>query len=92
MIKSFRHKGIERFFKSGSTAGIQSKHAVKLSVQLTALNSAKRPEDMSAPGWKLHPLKGSEQGRWSISVSGNWRLTFRFDGDDVELVDYLDYH
>ncbi|KAA5927677.1 peptidase [Pantoea sp. VH_4] len=92
MIKSFRHKGLEKFFKSGSTAGIQPKHAVKLQIQLTALNSATRPEDMSAPGWKLHPLKGSLAGHWAITVNGNWRMTFFFEGDNAILVDYQDYH
>ncbi|NDL65903.1 type II toxin-antitoxin system RelE/ParE family toxin [Acerihabitans arboris] len=93
MIKSFRHKGLEKFFATGSTAGIQAKHAAKLQIQLTALNAAKRAEDMSAPGWKLHPLKGADlAGHWAISVNGNWRLTFRFDGEDAILVDYQDYH
>ncbi|WP_191939651.1 type II toxin-antitoxin system RelE/ParE family toxin (plasmid) [Pantoea agglomerans] len=92
MIKSFRHKGLEKFFKSGSTAGIQPKHAVKLQIQLTALNSATRPEDMSAPGWRLHLLKGSLAGHWAITVNGNWRMTFLFEGDNAILVDYQDYH
>ena len=93
LIKSFRHKGLERFFKTGTTAGIQAKHAVKLRIQLTALNAAKRPDDMSAPGWELHPFKGADlKGRWAISVNGNWRLTFRFEGEDAILVDYQDYH
>jgi len=92
MIKSFRHKGLEKFFKSGSTAGIQPKHAVKLQIQLTALNSATRPEDMSAPGWRLHLLKGSLAGHWAIKVNGNWRMTFLFEGDNAILVDYQDYH
>lgn len=92
MIKSFRHKGLEKFFRSGSTAGIQPKHAVKLQIQLTALNSATRPEDMSAPGWRLHPLKGSLTGHWAITVNGNWRMTFFFEGDNAILVDYQDYH
>lgn len=92
MIKSFRHKGLEKFFKSGSTAGIQPKHAVKLQIQLTALNSATRPEDMSAPGWRLHPLKRNLAGHWAITVNGNWRMTFFFEGDNAILVDYQDYH
>ncbi|MGG5964894.1 type II toxin-antitoxin system RelE/ParE family toxin [Salmonella enterica] len=93
MIKSFRHKGLERFFKTGSTSGIQSKHAVKLQIQLTALNVSKKPDDMAAPGWELHPLKGNRlKGHWAVSVNGNWRLTFYFDGEDAVLVDYLDYH
>lgn len=92
MIKSFRHKGIKKFFESGSSAGIQAAHAAKLRMQLTALNMAVCPEDMGAPGWKLHPLKGAMAGHWSIFVNGNWRLTFAFDGKDAILVDYQDYH
>ncbi|MDT8896335.1 type II toxin-antitoxin system RelE/ParE family toxin [Halomonas sp. I1] len=92
MIKSFRHKGLRKFFETGSTAGIQAKHATKLQIQLTALDSAKCPEDMNVPGWKLHPLKGNLRGHWTITVNGNWRLTFTFDGEDAILVDYQDYH
>ena len=92
MIKSFRHKGIEQFFRSGSKAGIQSKHASKLRKQLFALDNARRAEDMNAPGWRLHPLHGDLKGHWSIDVSGNWRLTFAFQGEDAILVDYQDYH
>lgn len=98
MIKSFRHRGLQAFFETGSKAGIQPKHAVRLNVQLTTLNAATNPQDMSAPGWKLHRLSGSNpkgqsvQDHWSVSVSGNWRLTFCFEGVDAILVDYQDYH
>ena len=92
MIKSFRHKGLEAFFKTGSKAGIQPHHAGRLRVMLTLLDSAKRPEDMNAPGWRLHPLTGELAGHWAVTVNGNWRLIFAFEGDDAELVDYLDYH
>jgi len=92
MIKSFRHAGLERFFRSGSKAGIQPKHAEKLARQLFALENAIRPRDMSAPGWRLHQLRGEFAGHWSIDVSGNWRLTFTFEGTDAILVDYQDYH
>jgi len=92
VIKSFRHRGIERFFKKGTKAGIQAKHAEKLRVQLFALDNAMRPQDMNAPGWRLHPLKGDLAGYWSVDVSGNWRLTFAFQGEDAILVDYQDYH
>jgi proteic killer suppression protein len=92
MIKSFRHRGIEKFFNTGSKAGIQPMHADKLSRQLFALDSAVRPEDMNAPGWRLHPLQGELSGHWAVDVSGNWRLTFTFDGFDTVLVDYQDYH
>ena len=92
MIKSFKHKGLGKFFQTGSVAGIQAHHAPRLRVQLTKLDSAKAPEDMGLPGWKLHPLKDQLRGHWAITVSGNWRLTFTFEGDDAVLVDYQDYH
>jgi proteic killer suppression protein len=92
VIKSFRHRGIERFFHTGSKAGIQAKHADKLHLQLLALDNAKQTADMNAPGWKLHRLAGALKGHWAIRVSGNWCLTFRFEGEDAILVDYQDYH
>ena len=92
MIRSFRHKGIETFFLTGSKAGIQPSHAAKLFDQLAALNVATRPEHMKFPGWKLHTLSGELAGHWAISVNGNWRLTFTFEGEDAILVDYRDYH
>lgn len=92
MIKSFRHKGLEDFFKSGSKAGIQPAHANRLRLQLGKLDTAKVPEDMGLPGWKLHPLTGDLKGCWAVSVNGNWRITFTFEGEDAVLVDYKDYH
>ena len=93
MIKSFRHDGLERFYRTGSKAGIQAKHAQKLTVQLTALDAATQPQDLAAiQSWRLHELKGSQARRWSLTVNGNWRLTFMFEGTDVVLLDYEDYH
>lgn len=92
MIRSFRHAGLERFFLTGSKAGIQPKHASRLEEQLAVLNVAKRPQQLDVPGWKLHPLRGKLEGHWSVKVSGNWRLTFRFEDEDAVLVDYQDYH
>jgi len=92
VIKSFRHKGIERFFNSGSKAGIQAKHAAKLRRQLARLDASPRAEDMDIPGWRLHQLSGGLQNHWSVRVDGNWRLTFAFEGEDAVLVDYQDYH
>ena len=92
MIKSFRHPGIEGFFKSGSKAGIQPKHANKLRLQLGVLDKAKKESDMNLPGWRWHQLKGQEVGRWSVTVNGNWRLTYAFEGGDAILIDYEDYH
>jgi toxin HigB-1 len=92
VIKSFRHRGLEKFFRAGSKAGIQPKHAARLRLQLFALDNAKRPGDMNAPGWRLHPLAGQLKELWGVWVSGNWRLTFGFEGEDAILVDYQDYH
>ena len=92
MIRSFRHKGLERFYRAGSTAGIQAKHVKRLRLQLARLEMSSGPNDMNAPGWKLHALQGSLVGHWSVWVSGNWRLTFLFTDGDAELVDDQDYH
>ena len=92
MIASFRHKGLELFYKTGSTKGIQAAHAAKLGRILGLLDVANDPADVNIPGLKLHALKGDRRGAWSVWVNGNWRVTFRFVGADVELVDYLDYH
>lgn len=92
MIKSFRHKGLQAFFERGTKAGIQAAHASKLSRQLARLDEAQKPQDMNVPGWGLHPLKGDLADHWAVTVNGNWRMTFVFDGVDAELVDYLDYH
>jgi proteic killer suppression protein len=92
VIRSFRHKGIERFFLTGKTTGIQPKHAGKLRLQLGRLNRASGPHDLAVPGWRLHPLKGRLAGHWAIWVDENWRLTFVFQDGDVVLVDYQDYH
>lgn len=92
MIQSFRHKGLRRYYETGSSSGIQAAHAVRLRMQLTALDTAQKIQDMEIPGYKLHPLKGKLKGRWSIWVNGNWRLTFEFKNGDAHLLDYEDYH
>lgn len=92
MIKSFRHKGLQRFFETGSKSGIQAVHATKLRLQLGALDQAVKAEDLSAPSWRLHSLTGDLKGHWAITVNGNWRLVFSFEGEDAVLVDYCDYH
>lgn len=92
MIIGFRHKGLEAFYRTGSKAGILAAHAGKLNRILGALEVAVGPEDLNFPSFRLHQLKGELQGFLSITVNGNWRVTFRFVGGDVELVDYLDYH
>ncbi|MBT2788470.1 MULTISPECIES: type II toxin-antitoxin system RelE/ParE family toxin [unclassified Halomonas] len=92
MIISFRNKGLRAFFETGTTKGIRADHAKRLGRILALLNRAEDPEAVNLPGWRLHALKGEWTGFWSITVSGNWRVIFRFTGSDVELVDYLDYH
>lgn len=92
MIKTFRHKGLEAFFASGNLSGIQPHHAARLRRQLMRLDLAKNASDMNIPGWKLHPLSGGLAGLYSVTVNGNWRLTFTFEGEDAVLVDYQDYH
>lgn len=92
MIKPFEHKGLEEFFRTGSKAGIQPHHANRLRLQLTMLDKAREPKDMNAPGWRLHGLGGDLAGFYSVTVNGNWRVTFRFDNGDAVLVDYQDYH
>lgn len=89
---SFAHKGLERYFRTGSKSGIQSVHAARLTLILSLLDVAKSADDMNVPGFGLHPLKGDMNGYFSVKVSGNWRLIFKQNGDDMELVDYLDYH
>jgi proteic killer suppression protein len=92
VIRSFKHKGLERFFFQGTRSGIQTKHAVKLRLVLGRLGAAVGPKDMDLPGLNLHSLSGKRTGIWSVSVSGNWRVTFRFKGGHAELVNYEDYH
>jgi proteic killer suppression protein len=92
MIVTWRHKGLKRFYETGSRSGIQPAHANRLRMQLAALETAHSADDMDIPGFRLHPLKGSDRGRWSIWVSGNWRLTFEFRDGNVHVLDYEDYH
>ena len=92
MIASFRHKGLKKYFESGSLAGIQPTHAKRLRMQLTALDTAHTIDDMDIPGFRLHLLKGSDKERWSIWVNGNWRITFEFQDGNAFVLDYEDYH
>lgn len=92
MIRSFRHRGLERYFRTGSKAGIQPKHAVRLRLQLGRLETAADAAEMNLPGWRWHPLKGDLSGHWAVSVDEDRRLTFTFDGGDAVLMDYQDYH
>lgn len=92
MIISFAHKGLERFYGTGSKSGIQAKHAKRLRLILTNLDQAEGLDDMDLPGLALHELKGTRKGAWAVKVSGNWRITFRFAGRDADAVDYEGYH
>lgn len=92
MIKSLKHKGLEKFYESGNTKGIQANHARKLRMQLAALDTAKTIDDMDIPGYRLHPLSRSRKGSWSITVNANWRLTFEFTEGNVYILNYEDYH
>jgi len=92
MIISFRHKGLETLYRTGSSRGIQAAHAAKLNLILAMLDAATGPEQLNLPGPRLHSLKGDMQEHWALRVNANWRVTFRFVGTDVELLDYQDYH
>jgi proteic killer suppression protein len=92
VIRGFKHKGLGRFFETGAKSGIHAQHAGRLRLILGRLNAATAPRDMALPGLDLHPLKGDRKGTWAVSVSGNWRITFRFVDKDADAVDYEDYH
>lgn len=95
MIRSFSHKGLERFFDSGDVSGIQPSHAPKLGRILDRLDAAQKPQDMNLPGFRLHPHKGTSKGKsklWSVDVNGNWRVVFKFTPEGVICVDYCDPH
>jgi proteic killer suppression protein len=92
MIRSFRHKGLEVFFVTGSKEGIVPEHAKKIARILDRLDASVSPNDMNLPGYRLHELKGKDAGVWSVTVSANWRITFKFNGQDAIAVDYKDYH
>ncbi|CDU13600.1 type II toxin-antitoxin system RelE/ParE family toxin [Vibrio coralliirubri] len=96
MIKTFKHKGLKKFFETGSKAGIQAKHEHeherKLRMQLAAIDTATIIDDVDLPGFKLHPLKGDRDGIWSITVNGNWRITFEFIDGNAYILNYEDYH
>ncbi len=92
MIKSWRHKGLKQFYDTGSVKGIQPKHSVRLTIILQRLDAAINPEDLNLPGMHFHSLKGEYKGYYSVSVSGNWRVIFKFERGHAISIDYLDYH
>lgn len=92
MIRGFRHRGLERFFLRGTRAGIQAAQAKRIRLILGRLHASRSAQDMDLPGLYLHELKGKRRGTWAVRVSGNRRITFRFEGEDAVDVDYEDYH
>lgn len=92
MIKSFRHSGLKELYEEGRSARVAQGHISKLLRVLTALDRSGSPSGMDIPGFRLHPLKGPMKGRYAVSVSANWRVTFRFEDGHAVDVDYLDYH
>lgn len=92
MIKGFKHKGLKKLYETGSRHGVNPEHVKRLRIILARLDASLTPQDMNLPGLGLHLLKGKYDGFWAVSVSGNWRVIFRFDGNNVLDVDYLDYH
>lgn len=92
MIVSFHHKGLKKYYETGSQSGIQPAHAKRIRMQMAALDTAQSIDDMDIAGFRLHPLKGEDRGRWSIWVNGNWRITFEFKDGNAYVLDYEDYH
>ena len=92
MIKSFRHKGLKKLYDTGSQQGVKPEHVKRLRLILARLDASQSPQDMDLPGLNLHPLKGDYKSFWAVSVSGNWRVIFRFEDNRAVDIDYLDYH
>ncbi|MEQ8181216.1 MAG: type II toxin-antitoxin system RelE/ParE family toxin [Smithellaceae bacterium] len=92
MIVRFRHKGLEQLFTKGDTSGVSAQQVRKLRQILSFLNVSQEPADMNLPGFRLHSLKGERKGQWAVSVTGNWRIVFEFEGENVTNVDLVDYH
>lgn len=92
MIKTFKHKGLERFFAKGDYRGIPAQSAARIERMLDRLDASASPGDMDVPGYRFHPLKGERAGEYAVSVSANWRITFAFDGEDAVSVNLEDYH
>jgi proteic killer suppression protein len=92
VIRMIKHRGLKRLYDGKSPKGVDPNHVARLQRVLTTLDVATVPSDMNIPGWGLHPLKGDRKGYWAVSITGNWRLTWRFDGENATDVDYEDYH
>lgn len=92
MIKSFRHKGLERLFTRGSTSGVQADYAPRITLMLDAIDAVEQVNELDLPGFRLHRLKGNKRNLWSVRVSANWRITFEFENGDAHILDLEDYH
>ena len=92
MVKRIRHRGLRKLYEDDTARGLNADHVTRLRLILAALDAAENAGDMDVAGWRLHSLKGTRKGHWSVWVSGNWRVTFRFDGTDATDVNYEDYH
>lgn len=92
MIRSFRHRGLELFFTKGDHRKIPAERSERIQRMLDRLDTSANPQDMGMPGWRLHPLKGQRKGTYAVDVSGNVRMTFRFEGEHAIDVDLEDYH
>jgi len=92
MITNWKHKGLKRFYETGSISGIKAQHQTRLKIILQRLDAAVEPEDMDLPMMRFHKLKGKLKGYYSVTVNKNWRVIFKFDGTNATLVDYIDYH
>jgi len=92
MIRSIRHKGLQRLYETDDPRGVDAEHAGKLRDILARLDAARMVSDMDMPGFRLHPLKGASKGFWAVTVRANWRVIFRFSGAGADDVDYVDYH
>ena len=92
MIKSWKHKGLRDFFETGVMSGIQAAHKTRLKIILQRLSAAVKADDLNLPGMRFHPLIGKQKGYFSVTVSANWRVIYKFENNDAILVDYLDYH
>jgi len=92
MIKSFKHKGLERLFTKGTASGVQAAYAPRITMQLDAIDAAEQVAELDLPGFRLHRLKGDKRNLWSVRVSANWRITFEFENGDAYILDLEDYH
>jgi proteic killer suppression protein len=92
VIRSIRHKGLKRLYQDDDPRGVMAEHVVRLRDVLARLDAARAIADMDLPGFRLHPLKGESKGFWAVTVRANWRVIFRFEGQDASDVDYVDYH